>query len=92
MSLSKNDVVSVVTLAGEIIGKYKSETTNDVTIADPRLLSQNEQGLILVPSLCMTGKPELDEVTLSKTSVVLMVPTVEEVEKEYRANTSGIVI
>ena len=92
MSFSKNDVVSVVTLAGEIIGKFQSETTTEVVIADPRLLSQNEQGLILIPALCMTGKPELDEVSLSRTSIVLMVPTVEEVEREYRANTSGIVI
>jgi len=92
MSFSKNEVVSVVTLAGEIIGKYVKETTKDLTIEDPRLLSQNEQGLILIPSLCMTGQPNLSEVSIPKSSVVLMVPTVEEVEKEYRANTSGIVI
>lgn len=92
MSFSKNDVVSIVTLAGEIIGKFSEETDAGYVIEDPRLLSQNEQGLILVPALCMTGRPELSEVTLPKTSVILIVPTVEEVEKEYRANTSGILI
>lgn len=92
MSFSKNDVVSVVTLAGEIIGKFQSESTTELVINDPRLLSQNEQGLVLIPALCMTGKPELAEVTLSRNSVILMCQTVEEVEREYRANTSGIVI
>ena len=33
----KNDVVSLVTLSGEFVGKFVSETTNEVVLADPHL-------------------------------------------------------
>jgi len=90
--MNKNDVVSIVTLTGEFVGKYVDETPEQYIIADPRLLTQSQNGAGFLPVVCMTGKQEPDEVRFNKSVVAFVVETANEVAKEYRKSTSGIIL
>lgn len=88
----KNDVVSIVTLTGEFVGKYKDETESQYIISDPRLLTQTNEGAGFLPVVCMTGKQRPDEVAFNKSTTVFIIETSDEVSKEYRKSTSGLIV
>lgn len=90
--MQKNDVVSVVTLTGEFVGKFIEETETQYVIQDPRLLSQNQNGAGFLPVVCMTGKESPSEVVFNKACTVFIIETADEVQKEYRKVTSGIIL
>ena len=90
--MTKNDVVSIVTLTGEFVGKFKEETIEHYVIDDPRLLTQTQQGAAFIPAVCMTGIQEPNQVRFNKSLVVFMIETADEVQKEYRKATSGIIL
>lgn len=88
----KNDVVSLVTLAGEFIGRFNSEGAETIVLSEPHLVTPNAERIGFMPVMCMTGEPNLPVVTFYKTTVVCMVPTSEAVQKEYIRSTSGIIL
>jgi hypothetical protein len=90
--MNKNDVVSIVTLTGEFVGKYNSETPEQYVIDDPRLLTQTQEGIAFIPAVCMTGVQQPNQVNFNKTVVAFVIKTADEVEKEYRRTTSGLII
>jgi hypothetical protein len=90
--MNKNDVVSIVTLTGEFVGKYMDENTDQYIIADPRLLTQTQEGVAFIPAVCMTGIQQPDEVKFNKSAVAFVIKTAVEVEKEYRRVTSGLIV
>jgi len=86
--MEKNDVVSVITLAGEFVGKYQEQTDASVTLSDPRMIVQGPEGQMgFAKGICSTGVLEPDSVVMN---FVFITPTSEEVEKGYREFTSGI--
>jgi hypothetical protein len=90
--MRKNDVVSIVTLTGEFVGKYVDETPDQYVIDDPRLLTQTQEGAAFIPAVCMTGKTEPNQVIFNKSTVVFIIETADEVQKEYRKATTGLII
>ena len=40
----------------------------------------------------MTGEPRIGEVKFQKSGIILVVPTAEAVEKEYRKASSGLIV
>jgi hypothetical protein len=89
MAVLKYDVVSVVTLAGEFVGKFVEQTAAGLLeLKDPRMLVQGPDGNMgFAAGICSTGKPEPDSVVMS---VVFYTPSSKEVEKAYLSFTSGI--
>lgn len=90
--MKKNDVVSLLTLAGEFVGKFEDETPDIITLSDPHLVIPDNNNLGFQPVICMTGEPKLDKVDFYKATAVSMVPTAEPVVKEYRKATSGLIV
>lgn len=90
--MKKNDVVSIVTLTGEFVGKFNEQTETQYVIDDPRLLTQTQQGAAFIPAVCMTGIQEPNQVSFNKSLVVFIIETADEVQKEYRKVTSGIIL
>lgn len=88
--MKKGDVVSVITLAGEFVGKYNTGGGGTITLEDPRMLIQNEQGMGFAAGICVTGERDPKEVTFA--SYVFVTPTNEDIEKAYRQATSGLII
>lgn len=86
--MKKNDVVSVITLAGEFVGKFQGFEDGNVTLSDPRMLVQGPEGQMgFARGICSTGVEEPESVVMS---AVFVTPTAKEVEKGYRSFTSGI--
>lgn len=90
--MDKNDVISIVTLTGEFVGKYNSETDQQYVIDDPRLLTQTQEGVAFIPAVCMTGVQQPNQVIFNKSVVAFIIKTATEVEKEYRRSTSGLIV
>lgn len=86
--MKKNDVVSVITLAGEFVGKYQEMIDGQVSLKDPRMLVQGPEGQMgFAKGICSTGVEEPESVVMS---AVFVTPTAKEVEKGYIQFTSGI--
>jgi len=88
--MKKGDVVVAMTMAGEIIGKYVNEKDGAITLEDPRLLIQNEQGMGFAKGVCVTGK--LDPKIMNIASYIFVTEVNEDFEKAWRQATSGLIV
>jgi hypothetical protein len=88
-----NDVVTVVVGNGtEYVGKFRSETTNELIIGDPHIVAPDGERLGFMPTVAMTGEPRVGEVKFQKAQVALVVKTAEAVVKEYIKASSGLIL
>jgi predicted Zn-dependent protease with MMP-like domain len=92
MSFDHYDVVTVVTAAFEVVGKYMISDSSDdtITLKDPRLVMATQKGMGLAPGVAMTGEGNPDKITLY--NVICVMKTDSEVEKNYRSQVSGLVL
>ena len=89
--MKKGDVLAVVTVAGEFVGKYNDDKNNgNMTLDDPRMLVQNQQGMGFAQGICVTGEMNPTQVTFN--DYVFVTPVNSDIEKAYRQATSGLVI
>lgn len=88
--MKENDIITIVCVAGEYIGKLKGEIGATITLKDPRMLVQNENGMGFAPGVAMTGTKEPKEVVFQQ--YVFVTETNKEVSDAYRQMTSGIVL
>ena len=87
--MSKNDIVSVMTLSGEFVGKFISDD-NGLELEDPRLVVQGPEGQMgFARGICQTGVENPTDITFNQ--YLFVTSTNEEVQKAYRQATSGIV-
>ena len=87
--MEKGDIVTVVTLSGEYVGKLTSEV-GGYTVQSPRMIVQNQDGAMgFARGIAVTGMENPDEVTFQ--SVVFVTPTNEQVIKAWQESTSSIV-
>ena len=92
MSYKKDDVVSVITNAGEYVGKFKAECDSTFTITKPKMLISGEGGVGFARGICVTGVDDAEEVTFQKSGIVFITPTGEIVQKAFTEATTGIVL
>ena len=90
--MQKNDIVSVMTAYGEYVGKYVQQGTSVVTLSDPRMIVQTEQGMGFAHGICATGKENPTSVDIHMPQVVFITEVNEQIEKEYRRVTSGLIV
>lgn len=91
--MKENDIVTVVAVTGaEYIGKFEAETTTTFVIKDPYIVTPQGESIGFMPTVAMTGAPELSKVSFQKTGVILVVPTADAVSKEYTKTCSGIIL
>ena len=86
------EVVSVVSLLGEIVGRLKSESETTITLSAPRLFVQQDGGAGFAPGISMTGEADPAELTLNKGVILAIIPTHPDLVKGWSAATSGIVL
>lgn len=88
-----NQVVTIVVSNGtEYVGKFRDETTDGFIIGDPHIVAPDGNNLGFMPTVAMTGEPKIGEVKFQKSGIILVVPTAEAVEKEYRKASSGLIL
>ena len=87
-----NDIVTLMTAVGEIVGRLKSETDNEYVIETPRLFAQTQEGVGFVPGICMTGAKDPKEASIRKETVLFVVKTDDMIAKSWIQQTTGIVL
>ena len=53
--MNQNDIVSVITPAGEFIGILAFETDTRLILNDPRMLITTNEGMVFALGVCLTG-------------------------------------
>ena len=90
----KGEVVTVVSMMGEVVGRLKEETTNGYVLESPRLFvpAQGESGGGFAPGLSMTGVQNPNEGTINKDLVLTVCVTHDAVAKGWTEAVSSIVL
>ncbi len=88
----KGEVVTLVTVLGEIVGRLKESDFETVTLSDPRLFVQQDDGAGFAPGICMTGESKPDELVFRQNAILAIVPTHADLIKGWSQATSGIVL
>lgn len=88
--MKKGDVLTVITMVGEFVGKFDTMGDGAISLEDPRMLIQNEQGMGFARGICVTGEYDPKSVTFAQ--YVFVTSTNEDIEKAYRQATSGLII
>ena len=87
-----NKVITVVTTAGEVVGRLKEYTGESVVLQNPRLFVQTQQGAGFAQGVSMTGENEPKEVAFYFSNIICIVDTDPDAEKVWVQATSGIVL
>tara|TARA_R110002096_G_scaffold69149_1_gene166339 strand:- start:19732 stop:20010 length:279 start_codon:yes stop_codon:yes gene_type:complete len=92
MSIVKGDIVAVVNIAGEYVGKVSDD--NDVTLIleKPRMVVNGEQGLGFARGICVTGEADPVSGTFYNSGIVFVTKVNAEIEKAYIEAVTGIII
>ena len=89
--MNVGDVVSVVTAAGEFVGKLDGFDGDAVILSKPRMLVMGQEGgMGFARGICMTGVENPESATFR--SVVFVTPTNEDIDKAWVQATTGIAL
>ena len=86
--MKKNDVVTVVTVSGEYIGKYEKESAGVIYLTDPRMLIAGDQVVGFARGICMTGTENPTHCAFQQ--YVYVTETNPDFAKAYREAVSGL--
>lgn len=87
-----NEIMTYVTMGGEVVGRLKEEKSDRLVIENPRVFAATPEGAGFVPGVCMSGKREVAECEILKTGLIMIVPTDENVAKNWQQQTTGLVL
>ena len=88
--MKKNDIVTVITLAGEFVGKFVSNDDAGLALEDPRMVVQSQDGQMgFAIGICQTGVENPTDIAFQQ--YLFVTSTNEDVQKAYRQATSGII-
>lgn len=87
--MKSNDVVTVVTVSGEYVGRLDNINSNGiVTLKDPRMLIHGDQGVGFARGVCMTSKENPEKVSFQQ--YVLCTETNDDFSAAWTEATSGV--
>lgn len=84
--------MTIITSAGEVIGRLTSEDESSIVLENPRSMLITENGAGFAPGISMTGEDNPKEISLNKSHIIFMTKTKEVVAKAWIQQTSGIVV
>jgi hypothetical protein len=88
--MKKGDVVTLMTLAGEIIGRVAESDYETITLTAPRLFVQTDEGAGFARGVCMTGAGYPAELVFRQNQILSVVPTDDELSEDWSAVTSDV--
>lgn len=90
--MEKGDIVTVVTISGEYVGKLVSMEDATVELKDPRMILSNpaDGSMGFAKGLAATGVENPTNAVFQQ--VVFVVPTNEKVAEAHLTATSGLVL
>ena len=90
--MKKGDIISVVTAAGEFVGKFEDEGNARLVIKDPRMVIQTQEGMGFARGVCVTGVENPTEMSFYTGGIVFTAPSNEDIQKAYREAVSGLIL
>ena len=91
--IEKDTLVSVVTPAGEFVGKLEEQTESFVTLQNPKMIiTTPDKQMGFARGVCLTGQENPESVTFYSGGIILMTPSNSEIESAYTKMTSGLII
>lgn len=87
--METGDIVTVLTLSGEFVGRLKSDDGTNVTVEDPRMLVQTQEGMGFAQGVAVTAELNCKEITFR--TVVFVTKTNAEIESAWRQQVTGII-
>jgi len=87
-----DDVVTLVTAAGEMVGRIINEDETSITLENPRAFVQTRDGVGFAPGVCLTGVKDPKVVSYNRLAIIMMCETNEEVRKIWLQATTGLVV
>lgn len=88
--MKQGDIVSVVTMSGEYVGKLNEMNDNVLSLDDPRMLVQTQEGMGFAKGICVTGDRDPKEVTFNQ--YVFVTPANQQIQDAWRTAVTGIVL
>ena len=89
----KGKVVSLVTLAGEYIGKFVNESDGNITLENPRMLVNTPDGKVgFARGICMTGNENPKQGMLYAGGVAIVTETNPEFAAAYTEAVTGLAV
>tara|TARA_B100000073_G_C23260956_1_gene382407 strand:- start:182 stop:475 length:294 start_codon:yes stop_codon:yes gene_type:complete len=86
--MKKGDIISVITVSGEYIGKL-DESGDAICLEDPRMIVQGPEGQMgFAQGVAVTG--EKNPTSMQIQSYVFTTKTNDQVAEAYRTHLSGI--
>lgn len=93
MKAKKGEVVTLVTMLGEVIGKVSENTSETITLEKPRLFVPGESGKGgFAPGVCMTGAPEPEELEFQLNNVLTITKCHQQIADGWTSATTGIAL
>lgn len=92
MSFKKNDIITVITVAGEYVGKYVDESPAMLQMGDPKMLVQGADGVGFGTGICVTGENDPKSVRFYTGGIVFVTKTNDVVTKAYHSANSGLIV
>ena len=88
------EIVSVITMMGEIVGRLKEETSFGYVLESPRLFvpAQGESSGGFAPGLSMTGRQNPEEAHINKDLTLTVCITHQQIADGWVQATSGLVM
>lgn len=90
--MKKGDVISVITAAGEFVGKFDDESASKLTLKDPRMVIQTQEGMGFARGVCVTGEESPTQMAFYTGGIVFTAPSNEDIQKAYREAVSGLIL
>ena len=87
-----NNIMTLVTAAGEMVGRLVESDDESVILENPRAFVQTQSGVGFAPGVCLTGIKNPEQVEFNKASIIIMCETNEEVQKIWLQSTTGLVV
>ena len=89
--MKKGDLVTVLTNAGEFIGRLDKNDETGVHIDNPKMIVNTKEGKMgFARGVCMTGEKVDGTLQFNKTCVAFVLPTMKEIATGWQTQTSGI--
>jgi len=94
MNEMKNDIVTLVTMMGEIVGRVKEETQDAIVLKNPLLFvpANDDAGGGFAPGVSMTGAQGQDKGTFNKSCILTIMPCHEQVADGWTKATGSIIL
>ena len=89
--MKNNDVVTVVAISGEYVGRLVGEPVGKLTLSKPRMLVTGQDGgMGFARGVAMTGEENPKEIKFN--NFIFVTPTNSEVVSAYVKATTGIIL